>query len=183
MPAHAGQGSEKLAASQASSVTTPMCITRAIRSAAAIPKRFGTENNPARWSKSTSWQAYSTSKPPTHSVTAPHRINMRGSRSPVTAIHAAAGETPGVGVEKQNSERDRCQLECQRAQLPRREEKDHDRSERENQGKAGGESSRCQRSLCRARVFFVVAHVGDAVDGHCRASSGDHGDYNPEQLF
>ena len=47
-----------------------------------------------------SWQAYSTSKPPTHKVTAAHKISMRQSRLPVMAIQAAAGEIPSANPRK-----------------------------------------------------------------------------------
>src|SRR5271165_6385054 len=94
MPAHAGHGRRKLQASHASSAIIRKCMARAIVSARATPKRLGTEKRFTDLSYSMSWQAYSTSKPPTHSVTAAHRINMRASSEPAMAIHAAAGDMP-----------------------------------------------------------------------------------------
>ena len=39
-------------------------------------------------------------RPPTHKVTAAHRISVRASKPPVMAIHAAAGEIPNAKPRK-----------------------------------------------------------------------------------
>src|SRR4029077_13861239 len=94
-----------------------------------------------------------------------------------------AGETLGVRIEKQNRQRDGRQLQRQRIQLPRGEDERPDCGERENPGEALRESSSCERSLCSAWIFLVVAYVCDAVDGHCGASRSNHCNYNPKELF
>src|SRR6266404_3937782 len=65
------------------------------------------------------------------------------------------GEALGVRIEKQNRQRDGRQLQPQRVQLPRGEDKHRDCGERENPGEAGGESASCERSLRGAWSFQV----------------------------
>ena len=89
-----GHGNWKLSASQTSNAIITTCRARAINSARAIPNFLGMEYSPADLSNSTSWQAYKTSNPPTHKVTAAHRISMRQSSDPRIAIQAAAGDMP-----------------------------------------------------------------------------------------
>src|ERR1700682_298075 len=57
-----------------------------------------------------SWQAYRTSKPPTHSVSAAQRIKVRGSNPPVMAIHAAEGDGHGGGTCCDHGDYHPCEL-------------------------------------------------------------------------
>jgi len=92
------------------------------------------------------------------------------------------GETFGEGIEEKDEERDGRELKREGIQLPGSDQKRGNRAERENPGKADRKRSGGESTPRGARIFFVIAEVGDTVDGHSSATSRDHSDDDPEQL-
>ena len=92
-------------------------------------------------------------------------------------------ETLGKGIEEQNEKSERCELEGEGIELPGSEEKYRDGCHREEPRETGGERAGSESPLSGAGIFFVVAQVSDAVDGHGGAAGRNHGDDNPEELM
>ena len=91
-------------------------------------------------------------------------------------------ESLGEGIEKQNRDGQRRELQRKGIQLPCGDEENRNGGNREDPCKGNGKRAGGQRTLFRARIFFVVAKIGDAVDGHGGGARRNHGDDNPENL-
>jgi len=66
--------------------------------------------------------------------------------------------------------------------LPGGEDEDGDCDERENPDETRAQRASGQGAHFGARIFLVVAKIGDAVDGHGGGACGDHGDDDPQNL-
>src|ERR1700757_1569549 len=93
------------------------------------------------------------------------------------------GETLREGIEEQNEKGEGSEFEGEAIEPPGSEEKYRHGCEREDPREASGERAGGQGTLGGARIFPVVAHVGDAVDGHGGAAGGTHGYDDPKELL
>ena len=159
----APSGATSDSASRHRIVTT--CIAREIASAAGTPKRAGIDRRPCARSKSRSWQAYSTSNPPTHVPIASASSHGSHPPRPPTASQPPTGATAiarprnscvhvvkRLASEYQNtiasatgdsSEAERVQTPGGEHEDDRRDDDEHDRLGRASSRRAAARDSPC----------------------------------------
>ena len=170
---------------------------REIQSERRIPKRCGMECSPALPVEVHVLKAYRTSNPRSQNRTAAPSTRAGASSRPATAIHAPIGskadgkteermgqerEPLCVGIEENDGERDRREIEGKRVQHVGRD----DQHERRDRGEQDDLAGRDQTQRKGARTFVrgilgIEGAVRPPVEAHCRGPGADHGHGDPEE--
>ena len=93
------------------------------------------------------------------------------------------GESLGIGIEKQHSERNRRKPEREPIQLSSSENKNRARDDDKGGDEGGREMSRWQSASTSAGIGGVNRDIGKPVESHSRRAARDHCDYDPKKLM